>query len=286
MSTAPSRPILRYHGGKWMLADWIISNFPPHRIYVEPYGGAGSVLIQKPRSYGEIYNDLDREIVNLFRIVRERGEELVAKLRLTPFARDEYRASFEVSDDPMEQARRTVIRSFMGFASNALCRNVKSGFRANSNRSHTTPAHDWKNYPDALMEIVERLKGVVIENRDARRAMLQHDGADTLYYCDPPYVHTTRTTGGGSGARSGYSHEMGDDDHRSMADTLHALRGMVIVSGYACPLYDEELFADWHRVKRPAFADGARNRTEVLWLNRAAVAGQRQQTLEWATSPR
>jgi len=138
-SSAPKRPLLRYHGGKWLLAPWIISNFPAHRVYVEAFGGAGSVLLRKERAYGEIYNDLDNEIVNLFRVGRARGDELRRALELTPFSRVEYRLSFEVSDDPVEQARRTVTRSLMGFGSNALCRLVKSGFRANSNRSGTTP---------------------------------------------------------------------------------------------------------------------------------------------------
>ena len=116
----PSRPILRYHGGKWILAPWIISHFPPHRVYVEPFGGAASVLLRKPRSYAEVYNDLDREIVSLFRVARERGEELRRALELTPFARQEYLEAWHPSDDPLEQARRTVIRAYMGFASAAV----------------------------------------------------------------------------------------------------------------------------------------------------------------------
>lgn len=272
---AITRPILRYHGGKWILADWIISHFPPHRIYVEPYGGAASVLLQKQRSYAEVYNDLDGEIVNVFQVVRERGEELIAKLKATPFARDEYRRSFYRSEDPLEQARRTVIRSFMGFGSNALCRDVKSGFRSNSNRSGTTPAHDWANYPDSLGGIVERLRGVVIENKDAEEIMLTHDSRETLHYCDPPYVHETRTKYGGSGARSGYTHEMTDENHRAMAATLYGLTGMIVVSGYRCALYDE-LFRDWQRVDRDSLADGARARTESLWLNNAARSAKVQ----------
>lgn len=138
--TRPRRPILRYHGGKWLLAEWIISNFPPHRVYVEPFGGAASVLLQKRRTYAEIYNDLDGEVVNLFRVVRDDGLRLRQMLELTPFARDEFKLSYETSDDPIEQARRTVVRSFMGFGSNS--HNKLTGFRSNSNRSGTTPAHD------------------------------------------------------------------------------------------------------------------------------------------------
>lgn len=260
------RPMLRYHGGKWMLAPWIVSHLPPHRIYVEPFGGAASVLLRKARSHSEVYNDLDAEIVNLFRVVRERGLELAALLETTPYAREEYAQSFIPSEDPMEQARRTVMRSYMGFGSNSLCRTVKSGFRSNSNRSGTTPARDWRNFPAALAAIIERLQGVVIEHGDACEIMGRHDSAKTLHYCDPPYVHATRTTWSAHGARKGYTHELDDDGHRRFAAAAHAVKGMVIVSGYHSELYDS-LFSDWRVEARGALADGARKRTEVLWMN-------------------
>lgn len=263
------RPLLRYHGGKWLLAPWIISHFPKHRVYVEPYGGAGSVLLRKARSYAEIYNDLDGEIVNLFKIVRDRGRELIAQLELTPFAREEYAEAFEPTDDPLELARRTVIRSYMGFGSNSINRGIKSGFRSNSNRSGTTPAHDWANFPACLAAIIERLRGVVIENRQATEIMLRHDGPKTLHYCDPPYVHTTRT----DCRNHGYHHEMSDADHREFAAVANRLTGMVIVSGYHGTLY-EELFAGWTRVEKAALADGARARTEILWLRNCPPAAQ------------
>jgi DNA adenine methylase len=256
MST-PTRPLVRYHGGKWLLADWIISHFPAHRIYVEPFGGGGSVLLRKPRAYAEVYNDLDSEIVNLFRAVRDHGSDLRAKLELTPFARDEFLASYAASDDCVEQARRTVVRSFMGYGSNS--HNRKTGFRANSNRSGTTPARDWRSHSDALAEIIDRMRGVTIENRAACEVMAAHDGPQTLHYVDPPYVPSTRDGG------SDYRFEMTDADHEALAECLKSFQGMVVLSGYPSPLYDR-LFADWRRVERAALADGARERTEVLWL--------------------
>lgn len=260
-----TRPVLRYHGGKWNLAPWIIDYFPPHRVYVEPFGGAASVLMRKPRAYAEVYNDMDGEIVNLFRVLRESGEDLARLVSATPFARDEYRLSFEVAPDTVEQARRTVVRSFMGFGSNALCRDIKSGFRANSNRSGTTPAHDWANYPDALVYTIERLQGVVIENRPAVEVIAAHDSEETLFYLDPPYVHETRSTM--MHGNHGYAFEMTDDDHRELADVLHHIRGMAVISGYECELYDQELYPIWQRIRRKAFADGAKERTEILWLS-------------------
>lgn len=275
--TAPERPALRYHGGKWMLAPWIIGHFPQHRVYVEPFGGAASVLMQKPRAYAEVYNDMDGEIVNLFRVLRDpaQAEVLRRAVELTPFARDEYYAAFEVSEDPVEQARRTVIRAFMGFGSNSINRSIRSGFRANSNRAGTTPAHDWANWPTHIEAMTERLRGVVIENKDAADVIAQHDGTATLIYADPPYVHATRAA---SVADHGYAHEMTDDDHRALAVVLKESRGGVVLSGYHCPLYDE-LYCDWQRVERRALADGARERTEVLWMNPRAASAQRQARL-------
>lgn len=259
------RSLVRYHGGKWRTARKIIEHFPPHRVYVEPYGGGGSVLLQKPRCYAEVYNDMGGEIVNLFRVVRDRGQELMVALELTPFSREEFAWSYLPSPDPVEQARRTVIRSFMGFGSNwqkstSTGGIMKTGFRACSNRSGTTPAHNWRDYPAKLGDIVERLRGVIIENRPAIQVMQKHDAEKTLHYCDPPYCASTRDAG------TDYTHEMNEDDHREMARALHDLKGMVIVSGYACDLYDKELFAGWKRAEFSALADGARPRREVLWM--------------------
>lgn len=265
------RLLIRHHGGKWMLAPWILQQFPPHRTYVEPYGGGASVLLRKERSYSEIYNDLDGEIVNLFRIVRDQGEELLRLLELTPFARGEFLEAWHPSANPVEQARRTLIRSFMGFGSAATTLGrapkdagrgglAKTGFRANSSRSGTTPAHDWRNYPGTFGQIIERLRGVVIENKPALEVIAQHDSPDTLTYCDPPYVAETRDAGGD------YAFEMNDADHRELAAFLKTLRGGVIVSGYACDLYDLELYAGWDRIEKASLADGARPRTEVLWM--------------------
>jgi DNA adenine methylase len=258
-----TRPIVRYHGGKWKLAPWIISHFPAHRCYVEPFGGGGSVLLRKPRSYAEVYNDLDREIVNVFRTARDQGFELKRQLETTPFSREEFEDSYTPSKGPITQARKTIVRAFMGFGSNAHLR--KTGFRSNSNRSGTTPAHDWANYSQVLPVLIERLQGVVIENKDALAVMWQHDAPTTLHYVDPPYVKSTRDKGGD------YRHEMTDDDHRALASALNNLAGMVIVSGYDCPLYSE-LFAGWRRVEKSAHADGARERTEVLWMRNVPEA--------------
>lgn len=270
------RPLVRYHGGKWKLAPWIISHFPEHRIYVEPFGGGGSVLLRKARSYAEVYNDLDCEMVNLFRITRDRGDELHEVLQLTPFSRDDYLEAWNPSGCPLEQARRTVIRSFMGFGSAAITSMravhntkrgglAKTGFRANSNRSGTTPAGDWRNYPEALLAIIDRLRGVVIENRPGIKVMESHDGPSTLHYVDPPYLAETRDAGGD------YRHEMDTSQHEALAHSLSLLKGAVILRGYPSDLY-ERLYAGWRRVEKTGpFADGAAKRTEVLWMKNIEI---------------
>lgn len=263
------RPVLRWHGGKWILAPWIISHFPEHRVYTEVFGGAASVLMRKPRAYSEVYNDLDGEVVNLFRVLRDEvlAGQLVSALRLTAFARDEFNLAYEPSVDPLERARRLVAVSFMGFGSNAHNTSSRTGFRANSNRSGTTPAHDWANYPESLGITIQRLRGVVIENRPAVDILSQHDGLETLHYVDPPYVHSTRDS---AVNQKDYRFELTDADHRELASRLHGLKGMVVLSGYPCELYDRILYPTWHRVERESLADGARKRVEVLWLNPAA----------------
>jgi DNA adenine methylase len=279
---APTRPVLRWHGGKWRLAPWIISYFPPHRIYVEPFGGAASVLLLKQRSHAEVYNDLDHQAVNLFRVLRNEAQarRLIEALRLTPFARQEFVDALDPTDEPIEMARRLAVRSYMGFGSNAHSSPASgrsmtgfrsTGFRSNSNRSGTTPAHDWAHYPDALQSIVERLRGVVIENADALDVMKRHDGADTLHYVDPPYLPETRSPANKLEIRHRmYRHELSREDHVRLLEFLNGLAGMVVLSGYPSPLYDDVL-SRWLRIEREAYADGARLRHEVLWLNAAAT---------------
>lgn len=261
-----SRPLLRYHGGKWRLAPWVIRHLPEHRIYVEPFGGAASVLLRKPRSYSEVYNDLDGEVVNLFRVLRQpaQARELVRLVRLTPYARTEFDESYLIAGDPIEQARRTLLRSYAGFSSVGATGRWRTGFRCNVTRTGTTPAHDWQSFPAALEQIIERLRGVVIENNDAITVIERYDTADTVFYVDPPYPHDTRQL---RWAGNAYAHEMSDGDHRRLAETMRQVRGKVIMSGYPCPLYDEELYPDWQRVERETRADGAGKRVEVLWMN-------------------
>lgn len=265
---AVKRPILRYHGGKWKLASWIIGFFSPHRVYTEVYGGGGSVLLRKERSHTEVYNDLDAEVVNVFRVLRddEKAAELIRLLTLTPYSRDEYMSSYQIEGDCIARAWATVVRSFMGYGNVAVT--SKSGFRSGSRLSGASAASDWARLPQSLEAIVERLRGVMIENRPAVDVLNRYDSQATLHYVDPPYVRSTRS-GRGTGGKV-YRHEMTDDDHKDLASILHGLSGMVVLSGYSSPLYDD-LYGDWECVSQSTRADSGGERIEVLWLNPPAV---------------
>jgi DNA adenine methylase len=260
-------PLLRYHGGKFRLADWIVSHFPPHTTYVEPFGGGASVLLAKSRSKIEVYNDLDGDIVNLFRVVRERGQELAEAIYMTPFSREEFEAAYEEADDELERARRTLIRAQMGFGSAGATKG-RTGFRGFDGSATAHPASAFaQKLPQTILDAMERLRGVVIENLDAFEIIQRYDSEETLFYLDPPYMFSTRSSV--NSARKYYRYEMTDEKHVELLDLARNVRGKVVISGYANELYDEAL-KDWHRYSVAATACsafGAVGRIECLWVS-------------------
>lgn len=271
----PTRPVLRWHGGKWKLAPWIIGFFPPHRVYVEPFGGAASVLLRKPRAHTECVNDLDASVVNVFRVLRNQNSaaELGRRLALTPYARSEFDWSYEPPIDAIDGAHKTIVRSFMGFGTDSVTRRGRTGFRAAlAGDADAFPAREWHRFHEQIALYTDRLAGVLVEQVPAARLIDRCDGPDTLFFLDPPYVLSTRSSmSGGRDGYHGYAHELTDQDHRDLAQQVRQLRGMVILCGYPNEIYDEAL-SDWRRVERAALADGAVRRTEVLWINPACTA--------------
>lgn len=260
MKGKASRPMLEYHGGKWRLAPWIISHFPSHKKYVEPFGGGGSVLLRKSPSFKEVYNDLNGEVVNLFRQARDNGDALHRAVSLTPYSREEFNRSFEpCPDNPLEQARRTIIRSLFGFGTYGVSRKTTKD-DVDRLTGYSGATEKWASYPAALKKIVARLRCVNIENKDAMEVIDIYDSPETLFYVDPPYVSETRT-----GYADDYEFELSSDQHTKLSNKLNSVKGKVILSGYMCPLY-EELYYGWATIQKTDHTDRAKERIETLWM--------------------
>jgi len=263
---APKRPALRYYGGKWKLAPWIISHFPPHQNYVEPCGGAASVLLQKPRSPLETYNDLDGNVVNFFRVLRDQSDELIRKIRLTPWARAEYELSLEPCEDVVERARRFYVLSSMSI-----------------NGSTSPSTADWQHWRDwidshhkspetqmgdinILYRVAHRFQRVQIECRDWAEVFMTYDHPNTLIYFDPPYMKQTRAQ------PERYRLEWTLPDHVAASDLLRDCTSYVVASGYACDLYADLYEAHgWKRVDKEAQTNSGGKRIESLWLSPRTV---------------
>lgn len=257
---AVRRAALRYYGGKWRIAPWIIRYFPPHTCYVEPFGGGASVLLRKEPSWLEVYNDLDGDVVNFFRMLRDRSEELIRLIELTTFSREECRLAYEATDDDLERARRFYVKSWQ-LRGGPTRKASRSGWRFQRTRNRgTTHVSDWTD-TSALWDVVHRFRQVQIECDEALRVIERYDGPETLFYLDPPYLaETVRWQG------QPYQFEMAEADHRELAGVLNQIEGMAVVSSYECVLY-AELFEGWQAVSRWTVDDVAERRKEMLWIS-------------------
>ncbi len=264
------RPILRYPGAKWQIAPWIVSHLPKSTHFVEPYFGSGAVFFNLDWAPTHVVlNDLSGDVVNLFRVIRERGAELAALIEMTPWAREEYEASYVPCEDAMERARRFMVRSWQSHGSMQRSGPASWAFSENPPGNdgiggYTHRAHPWLRMPDSIRAATARLCAAPseIEHRPAIDIIKRYCSTEILIYADPPYPSSTR-----SGAL--YQHEMTDADHLALLDALDAHPGPVVLSGYGCALYDDRL-PHWHRVTKQTQAEKGQTRTEVLWLNDAA----------------
>ena len=259
------RPPVKWHGGKYYLCHRIIDFFPPHHTYVEPFGGGGSVLLNKEPSQVEVYNDLDQRITRFFRVLRDQGEELRLRLALTPYSEVEFNEACQSASDEIEQARRDFVRWRLSLGGRG------DSFSFTLHRVRRGMADVVSGYlsmiDDQLPLITERLRRVEIVMRPAVDVIRAWDNPETLFYCDPPYVHETRH----ESSRDVYGCEMSEDDHRALADVLLRCAGKVVLSGYPSPLYDN-LYSKWRKVHFDIanHAAGGRSKarkTEVLWMN-------------------
>jgi DNA adenine methylase len=256
-----------WYGGKFSHLDWILPLLPKAQHYCEPFGGSAAVLINREPSPVETYNDIDGELVNFFRVLRDQKESLIEAIGLTPFSREEFELAISGPMEglsELERARRFFVRARQ--VRTGLAQKASSGRWAHclltSRAGMAGAVSRWLGSVEDLPEIAQRLLRVQIEHQSAIDVIKRYDSEQTLFYCDPPYPHASR------GDSNAYAYEMTDDDHRDLAAVLHNVKGKVALSSYHSDLMNE-LYSDWpyieapekliHSVKTP--------RTEVLWVN-------------------
>lgn len=256
-----------WYGGKFSHLEWLLPLLPDCHHYCEPFAGSAAVLLNRDPSPVETYNDIDGEVVNFFRVLRDKPEELVKAIGLTPFSREELAVAVNTNGDrisDVERARRLYVRARQ--ARTGLAQTASLGRWANcKNTSRAGMAgavSRWLGAVDQLPEIALRLLRVQFENRPAEEVINLYDGPNTLFYCDPPYVHSTR------GDTKAYGFEMTDSAHQSLARALSRCTGMAAVSGYRCVLMDQ-LYSGWRRFDAQAKHCHSikKVRQEALWMN-------------------
>lgn len=250
------KAVCRYLGAKNRLATWIISHFPEHTCYVEPFGGSAAILLNKKPAKIEIYNDKYSRIVNFFRTIRNHPEELSRLVELTPYAQDEYKTSHQTTENQIEDARRFAVQNMMAYG----MQEGGSGFRRGGLLRHTPCPQTWRNYPDIIRECAANLRSrnLEINNTDALAIMKTYDSPDTLHYVDPPYLPTLR--------KSKYKHEFSTEDHQHLLEFLLNLKGKIIISGYQNDIYTSKL-ANWRTETKEAITTSGKRKKEYLWMN-------------------
>lgn len=252
------KQVLKYPGAKARLAGWICGYIPSHDVYVEPYMGSLAVLFNKPRSHIETVNDLNGDVVNYFRVLRDHSEELRRLVENTPYARDEYKKAYEYTGDPIEKARRFCVRCWQGFG----CSNrYKNGWKSGQQKVSPNPAKAWAILSETMKAAQERLSGVQIENLPALEILNRYDTPDVFAYLDPPYLTSTRKN-------YLYAEEMTDADHFLLLEAITKHPGRILISGYDNDLYNFYLSGKrWRKVQKQSQVEQGLKRTESLWMN-------------------
>lgn len=257
-----------YYGGKTIHLKWLLPLLPKTQCYVEPFGGSAAVLLNRAPSPVEVYNDLDSEVVNFFRCLREDTPRLHRLLRLTPHSREEFKLALEYKgSDPYERARCFLIRIRQVRSGKQIAKDYHWGFSVNaSNNGMSSKTNQWQASLNAIQGVANRLSVVQIENRPATKLLTQYDSKDTLFYCDPPYAPSSRKSLGV------YTCEMTTKQHKQFLKIANSLVGKVAISGYDTPLYNKYL-ASWYKytvlVSSSVQSAGSTHgvRSEVLWTN-------------------
>jgi len=276
---AITRPVLRYFGGKWKLAPWIISNMPEHKVYIEPCGGAASVLIRKvPAPKLEIYNEILGEVTNVFKVLRspELTEQLERVCNLTPWSYEAFVDSWIDDDsDPVEWARRILVRSFFSYSplSSGRCPGFRMDQTSYNSGNHRNCANDWLAHNDQLKLFTKRLMRVMIISKPAIEIINQFNGRDVLIYLDPPYSMHKRKS------QARYKHEWEESDHKETVSVALKSESMIMISGYECPFYDVLIDSGWIKLSSKGWTQGLTPSEEFLWINPAAQRSMPQPEL-------
>lgn len=250
--------ILKYPGAKNRLASWVVSFIPNHKVYLEPYFGSGAVFFNKPMAKIETINDLDGEVYNLFKVIRDFPDELAKYTEMTPYSRDEYEKAYykNTADTDIERARKFLVRCWQGMGNSNV---YKNGFRSSQQGSSPRTTKHWGELPDRILLAGERLKHAQIENLDALELLRRYDTKDVFVYLDPPYL---------PGIRKGYlySKEMNEKDHIELLEMVVQHPGKFLISGYENELYNE-ILNGWNKACMQTQAEHGLKRIETLWFN-------------------
>lgn len=266
------RQTLRYYGGKWKIGDWVASHIPKrHDVYLETCFGSGGVFFSKDPSQVEVISDLSGNVVHFFKTLRDRADELVRAIVLTPYAESEYLASRTLaSTDDIERARRFYACLELGRGGTG---HHNGGYRRDRKKTRNVSVTTEFQAVHHIYMAAARLKNAQLDQADMFKQIARYDDPATCVYIDPPYVYETRGAG-----KPIYEHEMTDDDHRHIAEVLHQSKSMFMLSGYPSKLYDE-LYADWTCVTRKTQDVNAKAQTECLWLSPNTVKAQLQRKM-------
>lgn len=261
----PIPPPVTWFGSKSRIVKSIVKEFHQHQTFVDVFGGSGAVLLGKPPSKVEVYNDLNGKMVTLFRVLSDakKAAELKRALELTPYSRtvfDESRAQIDGLTDEIEIAKSMIViqrQSHGGLGKQwSYCVDAPAaGYSASVRKFHAGI--------DRLVDVSKRFRKVQVENLDWADVLDRYDREQTLFYLDPPYVPDTRVNGR-------YEYELDVSDHEALVDKVLSLRGMCVLSGYAHDVYRPLEESGWVRVEIDVVAPTSKTRskrTECLWIS-------------------
>lgn len=264
--------VLKYPGAKLKIADWIIKNIPSHSVYVEPFFGSGAVFFNKPKSEIETINDINNDVYNYFKVLRDTPDELIKLLLFTPYSRTEYQEAYKITgkESCIEKARKFCVRCYMGIgASNRY----KNGFRTSQKYGSPDVPRYWNKLPETIKLASKRLKDAQIENLDYKEILVRYDTEDVFIYLDPPYVPDTRK-------KCLYKNEMSLEEHKELLKIITKHPSKIMLSGYENPLYDKYL-KGWRKLKTSNQVEGGLLKEEVIWMNYSDNQNSLFENIEW-----